>query len=179
MRITTAPACRRRNIFFPSMGIPKPIEHRHVGVRQRANIDFRLNADLPNLLLHADAQAIAWRTGSLSIDRSGDVTMENESQQAQAGESMPDRALGQIGKCLRMGCVICIEHTAKMSSRFTPWQVWGQPSCYNGDQQHIHSEIDRCRSQHADHHIRLNIEDYSCHSRFSFAVHRPSLDAET
>lgn len=88
--------------------------------------------------------------------------------------SAADRALGQIGKCLRQGCVICIEHTPVMAPRFSPWQVWGQPSCYNGDAQRIYGEIDRCRDAHADHHIRLNIEDYSCRSRFSFVVHNPT-----
>jgi ribulose-bisphosphate carboxylase small chain len=89
-------------------------------------------------------------------------------------QSLANRVLGQIGQCLRRGCVICIEHTPTMAPRFTPWKVWGEPCCYNGDVQRIYSEIDRCRTTHADHHIRLNIEDYSCHSRFSFAVYSPS-----
>lgn len=88
-------------------------------------------------------------------------------------QSPADRALGQIGNCLRQGCVICIEHAPMMAPRFTPWQVWGRPSCYNGDTQQIYNEIDSCRGTHTDHHIRLNIEDYSCHSRFSFVVHNP------
>jgi ribulose-bisphosphate carboxylase small chain len=52
--------------------------------------------------------------------------------------------------------------------------VWGRRYCYNGDVQGIYTEIDRCRTTHADHHIRLNIEDYSCYSRFSFVVHSPA-----
>lgn len=92
-------------------------------------------------------------------------------------ESFADRALGQIGRCLRQGCVICIEHTPVMVPRFTPWQVWGKRCCYNGDSQTIYTEIDRCRDAHADHHIRLNIEDYSFRSRFSVVVHSPPAEA--
>lgn len=88
--------------------------------------------------------------------------------------SLAKRALGQIGHCLRRGCVICIEHTPAMAPRFTAWQVWGKPCCYDGNEQRIYHEIDRCRETHADHHIRLNIEDYNCYSRFSLVVHSPS-----
>ncbi|MCB1787254.1 MAG: ribulose bisphosphate carboxylase small subunit [Gammaproteobacteria bacterium] len=97
-----------------------------------------------------------------------------QADEQNVGSQAPtDRALGQIGRCLRQGCVICIEHTPAMAPRFTPWQVWGQSSCYNGDSLKIYREIEHCRTSHADHHIRLNIEDYSCHSRFSFVVHSP------
>lgn len=91
------------------------------------------------------------------------IAMQNDHQ----------RILMQIGHCLRQGCVICIQHAEQLSPRFTKWQTWGTPSCYNGDQQQIHREIDRCHAQHGDHHIRLDIEDYSVHSRFSFLVHHP------
>jgi ribulose-bisphosphate carboxylase small chain len=89
-------------------------------------------------------------------------------------QSPADRVLGQIEYCLRQGCVICIEHTPMMTPRYSPWEIWGTPCCYNGNVQPIYSEIDCCRSVHADHHIRLNIEDHSCRSRFSFVVHSPS-----
>ena len=92
-------------------------------------------------------------------------------------DTQPDPVLGKIGHCLRQGCVICIEHTPVVSPRYTPWQVWGKPSCYNGNPDIIYGEIDRCRDAHSDHHIRLNVEDYSCRSRFSFVVHR--ADGET
>lgn len=87
------------------------------------------------------------------------------------------RVLGQIGHCLRSGCVICIEHTPAIAPRFTPWEAWGRPCCYDGDVQGIFSEIDRCRTQHSDHHIRLNIEDHNCYSRFSLVVHSPPAAA--
>jgi len=97
------------------------------------------------------------------------------SKERHAGTQSPaKRMLGQIGGCLRRGCVICIEHVPVMAPRFTPWEVWGRPSCYNGDVQGIYTEIDRCRTTHADHHIRLNIEDHSCYSRFLFVVHSPA-----
>jgi ribulose-bisphosphate carboxylase small chain len=89
-------------------------------------------------------------------------------------ERSAKRVLGNIGHCLRRGCVICIEHAPDMAPRFTSWELWGRPSCYNGDEQGIHTEIDRCRTTHADHHIRLNIEDHSCCSRFSLVVHSPA-----
>jgi len=61
-----------------------------------------------------------------------------------------------------------------MAPRYSPWQLWGRPCCYNGDAQRIYGEIDRCRSAHIDHHIRLSIEDSSFRSRFSLMVHSPS-----
>ncbi len=91
----------------------------------------------------------------------------NESQ------TLAERALGLITYCLRKGCVICIEHTPRMAPRYSPWRVWEKPCCFNGDVQQIYSEIDRCRATHADHHVRLSIEDYSFRSRFFFVVHSP------
>ena len=88
-------------------------------------------------------------------------------------QSLAERLLPKIAYCLRRGCVICIEHTPFMTPRWSPWITWGEPCCYNGDVQQVYGEIDRCRESHADHHIRLNIEDHSSHSRFSFVVHSP------
>lgn len=100
------------------------------------------------------------------------------SEEHDAGTRSPARRLpGKIEHCLRSGCVICIEHAPTIAHRFTPWEVWGRPYCYSGDVQGIYSEIDRCRTTHTDHHIRLNIEDYSCYSRFSFVVHSPAAAA--
>jgi ribulose-bisphosphate carboxylase small chain len=96
------------------------------------------------------------------------------SDERNAERTPAQRAPGQIGQCLRRGCVICIEHTPTIAPRFTPWELWGRPCCYDGNEQGIYTEIDRCRTVHADHHIRLNIEDYSCSSRFSLVVHSPS-----
>lgn len=110
--------------------------------------------------------------GNKSHDQRGG---KMQSSQKNAGtQSLANRVLGKIGQCLRSGCVICIEHTPAMAPRFTPWKVWGKSCCYNGDVNQIYGELDRCRETHADHHIRLNIEDYSCHSRFSFVVHSPA-----
>lgn len=91
--------------------------------------------------------------------------------------SLATRLLGQIAHCLRQGCVICIEHSPVMGPRFTPWSTWGERCCFNGDIEEVYSEIDQCRSTHTDHHIRLNIEDYSFHSRFSVMVHSPAACA--
>ncbi|MCP5142949.1 MAG: ribulose bisphosphate carboxylase small subunit [Chromatiales bacterium] len=88
------------------------------------------------------------------------------------------RVFAQIEHCLtdgvvRQGCVIRIEHTSTMAPRYSPWQTWGTPVCFNGDSQQIHDQLAACEAAHGDHHIRLSIEDYSCHSRFSFVVHKP------
>lgn len=105
--------------------------------------------------------------------------MQVDQAESSAQESPEDRALGQIGRCLRQGCVICIEHTPNMAPRFTPWQLWGQRCCYNGDDSVIRTEIANCRQAHADHHIRLNVEDYGFHSRFTVTVYNPgSTDRE-
>lgn len=100
--------------------------------------------------------------------------MEQE-ERVGAIRPLAERALGIVGKCLRKGCVVCIEHTPSMAPRFSPWRLWGQPSCYNGDADSLYGEIDRCRRFHGNHHIRLNIEDFSCHSRFSVIVHNPAV----
>jgi ribulose-bisphosphate carboxylase small chain len=84
-----------------------------------------------------------------------------------------ERIFGQIEKCLRQGCVIRIEHTPAMAPRFTPWREWGQSSCYDGNPQQVFHAIDCCRASYSDHYIRLVLEDFSCHSRFSFVVHSP------
>lgn len=85
-----------------------------------------------------------------------------------------DRVLWQIGHCLRKNCVICLEHARQLSPRFTKWEPWGTPRCYSGDPQQLRDDIARCCEEHADHHIRLQIEDYQFHSRFSFVVHSPT-----
>ncbi len=91
------------------------------------------------------------------------------------GDDYRDRVLWQIGHCLRKGCVICIQHAQQISPRYTKWQVWGIPRCYGGDPQRLYDDLDRCRQAHAGHHIRLEIEDHTFHSRFSFVVHQPQM----
>ncbi|MGD8589714.1 MAG: ribulose bisphosphate carboxylase small subunit [Chromatiales bacterium] len=94
---------------------------------------------------------------------------------AAEGDRGGQRILSQIEQCLRQGCVIRIEHTPAMSPRFTPWQDCGQSCCYNGDPEQVFLAIEQCREAHFDHHIRLVLEDFSCHSRFSFVVNSPVL----
>lgn len=90
-------------------------------------------------------------------------------------EDNRDRVLSQIGHCLRKGCVICIQHAEQVSPRYTKWQVWGIPRCYGGDPKRLYDDIDRCCGEHAQHYVRLDIEDHSFHSRFSFVVHQPQI----
>ena len=99
--------------------------------------------------------------------------MKPDDHNADSG-SLAERVLKQIAYCLRQGCVICIEHTPTIRPRWFPWEIWGKFCCYNGNVQQIYGEIDRCRAAHSDHHIRLNIEDYSFRSRFSFVVYSPA-----
>lgn len=100
--------------------------------------------------------------------------MQEPAQNTSAGGNKTGQGIfSQIEQCLRQGCVIRIQHTPSMGPRFTPWQEWCQSCCYNGDPQQVHSAIKQCREAHFDHHIRLVLEDYSCHSRFSFVVHSP------
>ncbi len=89
------------------------------------------------------------------------------------GNDTRDHVLWQIGQCLRKGCVICIQHAEQVSPRYTKWQLWGIPRCYGGDPQRLYNDIDHCREEHSAHYIRLDIEDLSFHSRFSFVVHEP------
>lgn len=98
-------------------------------------------------------------------------------QQNAGAQTLKDRVFDQLKHCLRQGCVICIEHTPLMAPRFTPWKLWVQPACYSGDVNGICTEIERCRTAYTDHHIRLNVEDYSCYSRFTFVVHSPAMAA--
>lgn len=102
--------------------------------------------------------------------------MGTESSTGMAHEAVSDaqdRVLSQISHCLRQGCVICLEHAEQITPRFTKWQVWGTPRCYGGDPQRLFDDIDSCRKACADQYIRLQVEDYSFHSRFSFMVHQP------
>ncbi|MGB0720770.1 MAG: ribulose bisphosphate carboxylase small subunit [Gammaproteobacteria bacterium] len=81
--------------------------------------------------------------------------------------------LTTVAPCLRQGCFICIEHAPDMAPRFTAWRQWGETCCFQGDMARLCTEIDRCKHAHDDHHIRLNINDYSAHSRFVVSVHDP------
>jgi len=88
-----------------------------------------------------------------------------------AGAEMPVN----LTECIRKGCFVCIEHTPAMRMGYTRWELWGQPSCYNGDRVTLDREIEICKQSHADHFIRLNIEDVGFRSRMSVFVHRPSV----
>ncbi|MEJ2576605.1 MAG: ribulose bisphosphate carboxylase small subunit [Gammaproteobacteria bacterium] len=83
----------------------------------------------------------------------------------------------QLGECLRKGCVVCIEHAPAVRPRYTRWEAWARPDCYDGDLNGLYSEIERCRQCHADHFIRLQVEDLGWHSRLSLVVHRPTTGA--
>jgi ribulose bisphosphate carboxylase small subunit len=81
--------------------------------------------------------------------------------------------LYKIEHCLHKGCVVRIEYASKTAPRFTPWLVWGTPGMYNGDLNEVLRELDNCHKNNPKHYIRLTIEDYNFHSRFSFVVHSP------
>ena len=83
------------------------------------------------------------------------------------------RMLSQLEHCLHRGCIIAIEHAEQVRSRYTAWQPWEPPSCYDGDMAAVHGAIARCRQAHCDHQIRLSVEDLSYRSRLALMVHRP------
>jgi ribulose-bisphosphate carboxylase small chain len=100
--------------------------------------------------------------------------MQEPKRYSQAGMDTARKGIyDQIEKCLRKGCVIRIQHTPSMAPRFTPWQEWCQSCFYDGDPQKVFNAIEQCRWAHYNHHIRLMMEDYSCHSSFTFVVHNP------
>jgi len=102
------------------------------------------------------------------------ATQQNETGNRAGRPSwMPPR----LGECIRKGCFVCIEHTPRVRPGYTRWELWGQPSCYNGDAMALEREIETCKAAHADHHIRLNVEDFGFHSRMSLFVHRPEVAA--
>lgn len=84
-----------------------------------------------------------------------------------------ERILMQLGQCLDQGCFVWIEHAAAIAPRFSAWRLWEQPSCYNGNLDAVYDSIESCRRAHADHHIRLNVENVGWHSKLSVTVHRP------
>ncbi|WP_246237595.1 ribulose bisphosphate carboxylase small subunit [Caldichromatium japonicum] len=87
------------------------------------------------------------------------------------------RMLAQLEHCLHRGCVLAIEHTARIEPRTAQWELWGTSSLYAGDLQAVHIEIDRCRQAHCNHHIRLCVEDWHWRSRLSVIVYRPHSTA--
>ncbi len=95
------------------------------------------------------------------------------SHRAVAPSWMPPK----LSECIRKGCFICIEHTANVRPGYTRWELWGQPRCYGGDATALDREVETCKEAHADHYIRLNVEDVSVHSRMSLFVHRPETGA--
>jgi len=83
----------------------------------------------------------------------------------------------KLGECIRKGCFVCIEHAPAVKPGYTRWELWGQPSCYNGDAIVLDREVEACKAAHADHNIRLSVEDVGSHSRMSLFVHRPDVAA--
>ncbi|NEX23019.1 ribulose bisphosphate carboxylase small subunit [Thiorhodococcus mannitoliphagus] len=81
--------------------------------------------------------------------------------------------LDRLSHCIDRSCVICVEHAASMQPRLTHWQTWEKPQCFNGDLGSIYASIEDCRRKHADHHIRLSVENMTWRSRLSLAVYRP------
>ncbi|MET0064969.1 MAG: ribulose bisphosphate carboxylase small subunit [Candidatus Thiodiazotropha sp.] len=83
------------------------------------------------------------------------------------------RIFNQIENCLRVGCVVRIQHTSSVAPRFSPWQDWCESCMYDGQPQRVFEEIERCREANFDQFIKLVMEDFSCHSSFAFVVHNP------
>ncbi len=99
-----------------------------------------------------------------------DTTSDHPPATAQSSENC---WFEQVGKCLHKNCIVGIEHAVPISPNYTTWQSFGKQHCYRDDPTPIYREIERCRATHADHPIRLNIEDMGGYSRAAFIVHRP------
>lgn len=97
------------------------------------------------------------------------------SNQAIATGQSPEEArmLAHLDHCLQQGCLICIEHADTVRPRHSSWERWNTPSRYCGDLEALYEAIESCRQAHADHHIRLNIEDMTWRSTLSLVVYRP------
>ncbi|MBK1723053.1 ribulose bisphosphate carboxylase small subunit [Thiocystis violacea] len=81
--------------------------------------------------------------------------------------------LDRLSHCIQKGCFICIEHASAVQPRLTFWERWGKASCFDGDLGGLYASIEGCKQVHADHHIRLNVENIAWRSRLSLVVHRP------
>jgi len=81
--------------------------------------------------------------------------------------------LDRVTGCIERGCVICIEHAEAVCPHLTRWECWERPRCFDGDLKGLYDALDGCRRAHADHHIRLNIQNLVWRSRLSLVVHRP------
>lgn len=101
-------------------------------------------------------------------------TAQASNQASATGQSPEEtRMLAHLDHCLQQGCLICIEHADTVRPRHACWERWDEPSRYCGDLDALYGSIERCRRTHADHHIRLNIEDITWHSKLSLIVYRP------
>jgi len=103
--------------------------------------------------------------------------MATEDHRQSSGKEAPSWMPPKLGECIRKGCFVCIEHAPAVRPGYTRWQLWGQPSCYNGDAIALDREIETCKTVHPDHYIRMSVEDFGFHSRMSLFVHRPDVAA--
>lgn len=99
--------------------------------------------------------------------------MAIEQHEIRNRQAAPSWMPPKLSECLRKGCFVCIEHAPAVRPGYTRWELWGRPSCYDGDAMMLDREIENCKAAHADHCIRLNVEDLGFHSRMSLCVHRP------
>jgi len=105
--------------------------------------------------------------------------MTTPQQEIRDGAEMPTWMPPRLRDCIRKGCFICIEHAPAVRPRYTSWEIWGRPQCYSGDAPALDREIEDCKSVYPEHHVRLNIEDVSFHSRMNLFVHRPPVALST
>ncbi len=82
------------------------------------------------------------------------------------------QALEWINHCVRKNCIIRIEHTDHVAQR-TTWHSCCDAFMHDGNTARVIHQLRECVNCHADHHIRLTIEDISCGSRIVFPIHSP------
>jgi len=97
------------------------------------------------------------------------------SEGTETTDAFPEDAaiLDRLSHCIQKGCFVCIEHASSVQPRLTFWERWGKTRCFNGDISDLYASIEACKHVHADHHIRLNVENITWRSRLSLVVHRP------
>ncbi len=90
-----------------------------------------------------------------------------------------DEIAAQIRYAVGHGWSVSIEHTDNPHPRNIYWEMWGLPLFDVKDPVTIIAEINRCRSAHPNHYIKVNAYDRSKGRQttaFSFIVNRPARE---
>jgi ribulose-bisphosphate carboxylase small chain len=88
-----------------------------------------------------------------------------------------DEIQTQIGRAIRMGWTVSIEHTEQPAPGNHLWDMWGLPSFDEPDPNEIMAEIDRCRATFPGDFVKVDALDTAALGRptiaLSFIIQRP------